>query len=31
MNDHRAGDAIDPVWHPVVREECRRIDREGRR
>ena len=26
-DNHKAGDKIEGIWHPAVREECRRIDR----
>ena len=25
---HRPGEIVNPLWHPVVREECFRIDAE---
>ena len=28
-NNHKAGGEVDPCWHPVVRNECYLIDREG--
>jgi hypothetical protein len=28
-DNHHAGQPINPVWHPVVRSECERIDHEG--
>jgi hypothetical protein len=27
---HRPGDPVTEVWHPVVRDECRKIDEEAR-
>lgn len=27
---HAAGEPINPLWHPVVRDEARRIDAEQR-
>jgi len=26
--NHKIGDRVEPIWHPVVREECKRIDEE---
>jgi len=26
--NHRPGQIVNPLWHPVVREECFRIDAE---
>jgi hypothetical protein len=26
-NNYKAGQYIDPMWHPVVRRECERINR----
>ena len=28
--NHQAGDEINPVWHPVYRDECAKIDDEAR-
>jgi len=27
--DYKAGDLINPLWHPVYRDECDKINREG--
>jgi len=27
---HVLGDAVSETWHPVVRDECRKIDEEAR-
>ena len=29
-DNHQAGDEINPVWHPVYRDECAAIDDEAR-
>ena len=29
-DNHEAGDEINPVWHPVYRDECAKIDDEAR-
>lgn len=28
---HRPGEPVSPLWHPVVRDECERIDERARR
>jgi hypothetical protein len=28
-DNYQAGDLINPVWHPVVRDECDKINREA--
>lgn len=28
-DNFKAGGKVDPCWHPVVRDECRRIDQES--
>jgi len=28
-DNHTAGDEVQLIWHPVVRAECKRIDREA--
>jgi len=27
-NNHKAGDEINSLWHPIVKDECRLIDKE---
>lgn len=27
-DNHNPGDEVDEVWHPVVRDECKKIDEE---
>ena len=29
-DNYRPGDAISEVWHPIVRKECQKINRENR-
>lgn len=28
-DNHKPGDTIQGIWHPVIREECQRIDQES--
>ena len=27
-NNYKPGTAIDPLWHPVVKEECEKLNKE---
>jgi hypothetical protein len=29
QENYKPGDPIDPLWHPVVREECESLNREA--
>ena len=30
-DNHKPGNPVNDLWHPVVREECKKIDEEGER